>query len=145
MDGWTEDSCQAAFKTLATLPSYEHFPELSLGLPFIELTVEEFFGWIEKRGFDPPRFWKRIATVDVAQASQSSINLQAAPTFPSSGKGAKKRAVQWAFKSLFSNGIIPPGMTSQERNDRILAKLKDQGHKSLPDKRTIERAIKDLK
>jgi hypothetical protein len=143
-DSWTEDSCQTAFKTLATLPSYEHFPLLSSGLPFIELTVEEFFGWIEKRGFDPPKFWKRIATVDVAQASESSINLRATSTFPFSGKGAKKRAVQWAFKSLISSGVIPPGMTSQQRNDRILAKLRDEGHKSLPDKRTIERAIKDL-
>jgi len=142
---WTEVSCHAAFETLAGLPSYENFPELSLGLPFIELTGDEFFGWIEKRGFDPPRFWKTTATVDVAQASSdNSIDLQAAPTFPSTGTGAKKRAVQRAYRLLLSNSMIHDGTTSQERNDLIWAKLRTEGHKTLPDKRTIERAIKDL-
>jgi hypothetical protein len=142
-DSWTENSCHAAFKTLATLPSFEHFPELSLGLPFIELTREEFFGWLEKRGFDPPRFWKRTATVDVAQASDISIYTKVAPASPST-RGGQRRAVLWAYDLLLWNGTILPGTTSQQRNDLIWAKLRDAGHKPLPDKRTIQRAIKDL-
>src|SRR5258705_3296109 len=40
-DDWTESSCAAAFEKLASLSSFEYFPELSMGLCFIELTAEE--------------------------------------------------------------------------------------------------------
>ncbi|MCK1642476.1 hypothetical protein IVA95_34200 [Bradyrhizobium sp. 157] len=144
-NSWSEDSCRAAFTILATMPSYEYFPELSLGLLYIELTEEEFFGWIDKRGFDPPKFWKRTAAVDVAQASDILINSQVAPTFPTTGRGAKTRAILRAYRSLSSNGMIHEGTTSQRRNDLILDKLRSEGHKPLPHERTIGRAIKGLK
>jgi hypothetical protein len=69
-DDWTESSCAAAFQKLATLPSCEYFPELGLGLYFIELTPEEFFGWVIKRGFDVPGFWKRTIEIGVTETTR---------------------------------------------------------------------------
>jgi hypothetical protein len=135
---------------LAQLPSQQYFPHLSYSICFIELTPEEFFRWVIKRGFFVPTFWKRTTEIDLTQAttpqgSATSNDSHIASAANFGGRGAKKRAVHMAFKALFPNGEIPPGMTSQHRNDSILEMLKEAGHKPLPHKRTIERAIKDLK
>jgi hypothetical protein len=132
------------------LPSQQYFPHLSYSICFIELTPEEFFRWVIKRGFFVPTFWKRTTEIDLTQAttpqgSATSNDSHIASAANFGGRGAKKRAVQMAFKALFPNGEIPPGMTSQHRNDLICEMLKkSEGNRSLPDKRTIERAIKDL-
>jgi len=57
-DNWTENSCDEAFKALATFPSHDYYPLFSLSIHFIDITREEFFGWIRTRGFDVPMFWK---------------------------------------------------------------------------------------
>ena len=148
-DDWTDNSCNHSFAELAQLPSKQYFPHLSYGICFIELTPEEIFRWITKFGFYEPKFWKRTTEIDVTQATPqnrgTSNDLETTPVANSGGRGAQKRAVQMAYKTLFPNLEIPPGMTSQSRNDSILDMLKEAGHKPLPDKRTIERAIKDLK
>ena len=59
-DKWNEASCAAAFKVLANSPSLEHYPEISPGLDFIELTRVEFIQWLSVRGFDIPMFWKGL-------------------------------------------------------------------------------------
>jgi hypothetical protein len=69
---WTDESCAIAFETLANSPSRENFPLLSISLHFIELTGEEFFGWIEKRGFDVPTFWKRDSAAIVSAYQTAS-------------------------------------------------------------------------
>jgi hypothetical protein len=56
-DHWTEDACAAAFSELARAPSVQHFPIASPVLASIELAREEFFTWIERRGFHAPTFW----------------------------------------------------------------------------------------
>jgi hypothetical protein len=147
-DDWTESSCTAAFEKLATLPSSEHFPLLSMGLHYIELTPEEFFGWVTKHDFHVPTFWKRIAEINVTQAAtpqgsgiSNDLHITSAVKF--SGRGTKTRAIQAAYQTLFPNGEIPAGMTSQRRNELILEWLREgKDNESLPDKRTIERAIK---
>jgi hypothetical protein len=65
-ESWTEESFAAAFATLAKFPSRKYFPTLGISLQFIELTREEFFGWIEIRGFDLPTFWKRNSAASVS-------------------------------------------------------------------------------
>jgi hypothetical protein len=145
-DDWTENSCTGAFEALAGLPSQEYFPLLSYSISFIDLTPEEFFGWAVKRGFDVPKFWKRNAEIGMRDTTwhdgrTSSPRIPAGPKF--GGRGTKKRAIQLAFKTRFPNGDIPPGMTSGERNDLIWEDLKMLGLRSLPDKRTIQRALKD--
>ena len=59
-----------------------------------------------------------------------------------SGRGKQTAAVRAAFKTLFPSGSIPVGMSSQTRNDKILAELTNMGVNPLPDRRTIERALK---
>lgn len=142
---WSEDSCRAAFAILAKMPSSEYFPELSFGLHYIELSEDEFSGWIDKRGFVPPKFWKRTAAVQVTQEPDVSINLQATSTFPPTGRGSKTRAIQRAYAYLRSSGKIHAGTPSKQRNDFILNKLKSDGYNPLPHERTIGRAIKKLK
>jgi hypothetical protein len=62
-----------------------------------------------------------------------------------SGRGRMTRSIQQAFRELFPSGVIPTGMSSQTRNDRILKQLKDvEKIDPLPYKRTIERAIRAL-
>jgi hypothetical protein len=56
-DDWTEESCATAFLELAQAPSIQHFPIASPVLASIELAREEFFTWIERRGFHAPTFW----------------------------------------------------------------------------------------
>ena len=64
---WTDDSCATAFEVLAKSPSREHFPVLQVSLHFIELSSEEFFGWIEKCKFDVPKFWMRNSAENVSE------------------------------------------------------------------------------
>jgi hypothetical protein len=148
-DDWTEDSCKDAFEELSRLPSQEYFHPLSYGICFIDLTPEEFFGWVMKRGFEVPNFWKRFTEIGVTQAtgqgSVTSNDLHIAADMSFGGRGTKRRAIQTAYNTLFPGGEIPAGMTSQERNDLILELLKNcKSNRPLPNKRTIERAIKDL-
>jgi hypothetical protein len=62
------------------------------------------------------------------------------------GKGKMTRAIQAAFGELWPSGEIPVGMSSQDRNDKILVELKLEKYSlpTKPDKRTIERALKSL-
>ncbi|UPT96131.1 hypothetical protein J4G48_0045060 [Bradyrhizobium barranii subsp. apii] len=57
-EDWTEASCSEAFEALASLPSEEYFPLFSYAICFIDLTYEEFFGWVRTRRFDLPTFWR---------------------------------------------------------------------------------------
>jgi hypothetical protein len=121
------------------LPSQIYFPSLIYTIWFIDLASEEFFGWITKRCFDVPKFWRPEPEVDAMAAHSHDGGTPSSR----SGRGAKKRAIQEAFKSCFPTGEIPPGMTSEVRNERIFDELKKRGlGKSLPNKRTIERSVK---
>jgi hypothetical protein len=137
-DDWTENSCKDAFGELARLP----FPLLIYSICFIELTPEEFFGWVERRGFEIPKFWKRAAKPMQTNRQGSGTSNNSHNSY--SGRGAKCRAIQNIFKKIFPNGEIPAGMTSTARNQLIFEELEQIGAKPLPDKRTIERAIKRL-
>ena len=57
-DIWDEANCQDAFDALAQATSTEHYPEITPGLAFRELTPDEFMGWLRGRGFPVPSFWK---------------------------------------------------------------------------------------
>jgi hypothetical protein len=59
VDTWSEASCIHAFQILAEKPSLQHYPEWSPGFHAMKLTRDEFFRWIEVRGFPYPTFWKR--------------------------------------------------------------------------------------
>jgi hypothetical protein len=89
-DDWTEDSCTDAFETLASLPSQEYFPLLSYSICFIDLTPEEFFGWIRTRGYDVPTFWKM---------TERPHGREAAPKREGSGKEERKQTTRRPLKS----------------------------------------------
>ena len=57
-DTWDEANCQDAFDALAQATSTEHYPEITPGLAFRELTPDEFMRWLRGRGFPVPSFWK---------------------------------------------------------------------------------------
>jgi hypothetical protein len=147
-DGWTEDSCNDAFEKLAHLPSQQYFPRLSHSICFIELTPEEFFGWVIKNGGAAPQFWKRTAETGVTQISPLGSDTPNGFHFPSagtlSGRSTKTRAIRDAFKALFPNGEIPAGMTSATRNELIFDWFKRNNITPSPHVRTIQRVIKDL-
>ena len=108
-EDWTESSCNAAFEELARLPSQQYFPLLSYSICFIELTPEEFFGWVSTRGFEVPKFWKRTA-----KASQTSPQGEGpSNNSPSSPKPQRRLAeanIEHEFKSWREgqpDGYIP--------------------------------------
>jgi hypothetical protein len=132
-DSWTEDSCAAAFETLAGSPCYEYFRELSTSMYFIELTCEEFFGWVVMRSFVVPKFWKRNSAVLVS-------------VIPPTGRGAVTRAIKLAYKDLFQEGLLPIGMSATDRKELIRAKAKAKyGVRQEIHFRTIERALNEIK
>ena len=131
---------------------------------------EEALTWFEQGEFwltdheylvDPPlRMFhgKELATIFVSERdlqrlmAKHEVKQEAAlPPGPyevsndipaaTSGRGKQRAAVLAAFKKLFPDGI-PVGMSSQTRNDKILAELKKMGVNPLPVTRTIEKALK---
>jgi hypothetical protein len=61
-----------------------------------------------------------------------------------SAKGGMTSAIQQAIADIFPGGI-PPGMSATLRNEKILGRLKEMPWmESMPDPRTIQRAIKGL-
>jgi hypothetical protein len=146
MDEWTEDSCNDAFEKLAVLPSQQYFPLLSYSICFIELTPEEFFGWVTRKGFATPTFWKRTAETEAKQISpQDSDTWTNSPLAVGSARGAMRRAIQRAFSDRFPDGKLPIGMTSKKQIALICDRLKKMGVDPCPHTRTIEKAIKPLK
>jgi hypothetical protein len=84
-------------------------------------------------------FLKLVQTSFGSGAVVSSTAASAA-----SGRGRMTRSVQRAFLELFPSREIPTTMSSLARNDAILARLREQNIDSLPNVRTIERAISAL-
>jgi hypothetical protein len=99
-DQWTEESCAGAFETLSKSPSREHFPAL-LSLHCIELTREEFFRWVDRRGFHAPTFWK------------SQLRQTPKPT----SKPPFREDLEAAYKQRIKefHGKIPPTRTEDEQ------------------------------
>jgi hypothetical protein len=67
---WDERSCEEAFRTLAQTSSTESYPEMTPSLAFIELTFEEFTGWLVMRGFAKPKFWRPLPLTDQLKRSK---------------------------------------------------------------------------
>jgi hypothetical protein len=142
-DDWTESSCSGAFETLASSPSHEHFPELSMGLCFIDLTFEEFFGWVQTRGFETPKFWKQGNEKDAPRIMEKAIAVKRIIPQQSenglTGTGKVGKVIQNIFHKRFAKGL-PIGMSSAERNEIV----QDEAAKILgfkPHIRTIQRTI----
>jgi hypothetical protein len=142
-DDWTDNSCNDSFAELAQLPSQQYFPHLSYGICFIDLTHEEFFGWVQTRGFETPKFWKqgnekhaprtmeKATDVKLIGPQQSEIGL--------TGTGKVGKVIQNIFHKRFVKGL-PIGMSSAERNEIVQAEAAEiLGYK--PHIRTIQRTI----
>jgi hypothetical protein len=80
------------------------------------------------------------------QSNESTQPKAIAATAPGelilSGRGAMTRAIEAAFHENFATGI-PPGTSSQERDDKIRETVKRLAGRG-PNKRTIQRALKKL-
>ena len=104
-DDWTENSCKDAFEELARLPSQQYFPLFSLGICWIELTPEEFFGWVARRGFEvPTKFWKRTA-IATQEPARPPITTKSRGKKP--GEGSYERVdfpLLAEMKQLISSG-----------------------------------------
>jgi hypothetical protein len=113
IDDWTENSCADAFEALAGLPSQQHFPLLSFNISFIELTREEFFGWIRTRGFDVPTFWNSLSGREVAPKREGSGKEERKPT----AKPPLKRDLKAAYKRRIETyrGKESPSRTDDEQ------------------------------
>jgi hypothetical protein len=132
-DYWTDNSCNDSFAELAHLPSQQYLPHLSYGICFIDLTHEEFFGWVQTRGYETPKFWKQGNEKYAPRISpqQSEIGL--------TGTGKVGKVIQNIFHKRFAKGL-PIGMSSAERNEIVQEEAsKILGRK--PHIRTIQRAI----
>jgi hypothetical protein len=72
IDTWDDNACIDAFHALAQTSSVESCPEVAPGLAFIELSYDEFIGWLTRRGFHEPKFWRPYnASPPVAQTTNS--------------------------------------------------------------------------
>jgi hypothetical protein len=99
----------------------------------------------ELRGARRPVFFLKndfLKLVQTSFGSRAIVSGTAAAA--ASGRGRMARSVQKAFLELFPSREIPTTMSSQARNDAILARLKEQNIDTLPTARTIERAISAL-
>jgi hypothetical protein len=117
-DDWTEDSCATAFSELAEVPSIQHFPIVSPLLASIELAHEEFLRWVEARGFDVPRFWKRNSAAHVSDYRTG------APGRPSSS-----HLVEAELDRRISEGTRSSNATKEAK---LLAEWLKNTHPSLP-------------
>jgi hypothetical protein len=134
-DRWTQDSCIRSFETLAALPSHEWFPELSRHLHFIDLTPEEYFGWIASSGFDAPTFWKRHPREEPTNV----LGLFRQSPTVLTGRGSVGKVIQQVCLELFPNGL-PVGTSSADR-DRMVQEAIEKILGRKPNIRTIQRAI----
>jgi hypothetical protein len=141
-DDWTEDSCSDAFEALAQLPSQEYFPQLSYGICFIDLTYDEFFGWVQTRNFEIPKFWKKQEK-ETQPILEKTVDAKSIG--PQRGKqrltGAGKvgNVITKIFLERFANGL-PMGMSSSTRDEIV----QDEAFTILGSKphiRTIQRTI----
>jgi hypothetical protein len=93
-DTWTEASCNGAFQAMAEIPSLEHYAEYSFGFTARKLTVDEFFKWIARRGFDLPKFWKRpddeATSLQLKLASERMIEDEVRRVYDTVDKEGKK-------------------------------------------------------
>jgi hypothetical protein len=109
-DDWTENSCNDAFEELAQLPSQQYFRLFSYSICYIELTPEEFFGWIRSGGFDVPTFWKTIEPLSAREIARKEEQKPAA-------KPSLKRELKAAYKERIETyrGKEPPSRTDDEQ------------------------------
>jgi hypothetical protein len=103
--------------------------------------------FLRKRGVDRsemPKAWFKDSPGDDTNAVASSVaRLKPGAKPISSGRGGMQRAIEDAFHENFSPGGIPPGMTSQQRDEKIRETVKRRAGRE-PDTRTIQRALKKL-
>jgi hypothetical protein len=117
-EDWTEDSCATAFSGLAEASSRKHFPIVSPVLCSIEVAREEFLRWVEARGFDVPRFWKRNSAAHVSDYRTG------APGRPSSS-----HLVEAELDRRISEGTCSSNATKEAK---LLAEWLKNTHPSLP-------------
>jgi hypothetical protein len=72
-DNWNETTCGAAFGALAEACSRHALPHLECGLPWIELSYEEFTDWLAKRGYAKPTFWRLALRNEVDRGPVGSV------------------------------------------------------------------------
>lgn len=86
---------------------------------------------------------KNLPGDDTNAVAASVARLKPGAKPISSGRRAMKRAIETAFLKNFPSRSIPPGMSSQERDEKIYETVKGIiGRK--PNIRTIQRALKEL-
>jgi hypothetical protein len=139
---WNEVSCAAAFEMLARSPSFEHYPEISPGLDFIELTRDEFVKWLLVRGFEIPTFWGRGGeTTPLRQAPPNLIEKAISDVYDlADASGAKppniKELVKPVQDLLKAKGLKASGRQIQDtgggpkfkgRRGKIGTTLKKEG------------------
>jgi hypothetical protein len=102
-EDWTEDSCATAFSGLAEASSRKHFPIVSPVLCSIEVAREDFFQWVEARGFVAPKFWKRIEAVSADRPGDAQ-DLDRGKN--KAGRGKVPPVLEWLAKR-FPNSRVP--------------------------------------
>jgi hypothetical protein len=141
-DLWTVDSCAAAFQNLAETTSVGDFPLIAPALSAINVTRDEFLGWIASRGYRVPTFWKghhcdvdpTIPAVQPRSQHPNGVTRVEQPI------GAKTRGIVEAIEKIWPAGI-PGGITAKSRDRQIVEWLEGHGC-SVPSARTIQRVLK---
>ena len=120
IDTWTEASCAIAFEVLAELSCFEHYPHIGPGLDYIELTRDEFFRWLEMRGFEFPQFWKRAIdkAAPLKQVSTPGVEQPSLVTRKRGRKPEKFDQVKAQMKADMDEGRLP--------RDRLEAMLEEE-------------------
>ena len=145
-DTWDEANCQDAFDALAQATSTEHYPEITPGLAFIELTPDEFTRWLRERGYVIPSFWNQApeppasaaAPLDATQISRTGA----------AGRPSGKHLVNAELERRVKNGEIPRD-ASAKRIAQALAEWYENGprkeHSKLPSLscETIRKSLRD--
>jgi hypothetical protein len=123
---WNEDSCAAAFQTLAEAPSFEHYREFSPGLDFIDLTRDEFVRWLVNNGYELPNFWKPPSSSKALDTSEQPPEDRNAPSSgaigPAAGRTGRKKPIKLNKASKAMKTDLQQGNITKHELDNMLEK-----------------------
>jgi len=74
-NAWDEAACKDAFYSLAQTSSLESYPEIAPGLAYIELSHDEFVGWLKRNGYRVPKFWRAASATARRRGTVQRISI----------------------------------------------------------------------
>jgi hypothetical protein len=104
IDSWNESSCDGAFYALAQTSSRESYPEPTYVtfFDYIELSYDEFIGWLNRKGSKVPEFWQPLDEQVTTEDNEEHSSLPDEEPMQPGPRLAYK-----ALKQKYPDGRVP--------------------------------------